>query len=298
LLVVVGGIGAVARKVKIKPYKNAAGGWGSAQSLGYILTRELVPLSASPDLYRQNKPDGFACASRAWAKSKSHVFEYCENGAKATAWEITKPRCGSAFFKQHSVADMLTMSDFELEQAGSKVRAAMEKTYPELLEEMEERMWTPGGYLRPIKARQRVWQTDTKKANFITPDNLIEDPENPGNQQTVFRMMRSNDRFNTTVYGYNDRFRGIKGTRVVVLLNRDDMVRLGLQDGDDITLTTQRNDNVGAANERLSRHRQRHTRWLLRNILSGSQCAIAAVALCHGSFTPAAKLMPVKVVRT
>ena len=39
--------------------------------------------------------------------------------------------------------------------------------------------------------------------------------------------VRSNDQFNTTVYGYNDRLRGINGTRMVVLMNKDDMAERG-----------------------------------------------------------------------
>ena len=77
-----------------RPYDAPAGGWGSVKSLARSLTRERVLASAPPALLRQNKPDGFACVSCAWAKpADPHVFEFCENGAKATAWEITtKPR--------------------------------------------------------------------------------------------------------------------------------------------------------------------------------------------------------------
>ncbi len=53
-----------------------------------------------------------------------------------------------------------------------------------------------------------------------------------------FRLitLRSNDQFNTTVYGYDDRFRGIKGTRQVAMMNEADIARLGLKDGDRIAL--------------------------------------------------------------
>ncbi len=49
--------------------------------------------------------------------------------------------------------------------------------------------------------------------------------------------LRSNDQFNTTVYGYHDRFRGIKGTRDVVLMNRADMAELGLAEHDKVDLS-------------------------------------------------------------
>ncbi|EKM98650.1 oxidoreductase alpha (molybdopterin) subunit [Acidocella sp. MX-AZ02] len=107
------------RGARIKPYKNASGGWGSVHSLGNILLREHVPLKARPVLSRQNKPDGFACVSCAWAKpAKPHLFEFCENCAKATAWEITRNRVELEFFRKHSVTALMEWSDFQLEQAG------------------------------------------------------------------------------------------------------------------------------------------------------------------------------------
>jgi hypothetical protein len=75
---------------KFSPYTHPAGGWGSVQSLGRSLAREHVPLSGPRILTRQNKPDGFACITFAWARpAKPHPFEFCEEGAKASTWEIT-----------------------------------------------------------------------------------------------------------------------------------------------------------------------------------------------------------------
>jgi anaerobic selenocysteine-containing dehydrogenase len=56
--------------------------------------------------------------------------------------------------------------------------------------------------------------------------------------------LSSNDQFNTTVYGYDDRFRGIKNTRKVVLMNRSDIDRMGLKVGQAVTLKTVANDGV------------------------------------------------------
>src|SRR5204862_6335130 len=87
-----------------RPYDRPAGGWGSVKSLARSLTRERVLASAPPALLRQNKPDGFACVSCAWAKpADPHVFEFCENGAKATTWEITSRRVEADFFAGHTL---------------------------------------------------------------------------------------------------------------------------------------------------------------------------------------------------
>ena len=70
-------------------------------------------------LSRQNKTDGFACVSCAWAKpAHSHVFEFCENGAKATTWEITNRRAEPAFFSEHPVSKLEDWPDHDLEELG------------------------------------------------------------------------------------------------------------------------------------------------------------------------------------
>jgi len=83
------------------------------------LAREHVPFSGSRILTHQNKPDGFACVSCAWAKpAKPHPFEFCEEGAKATTWEITGRRCPPEFFAQNTVASLASRSDHALEEQG------------------------------------------------------------------------------------------------------------------------------------------------------------------------------------
>ena len=56
--------------------------------------------------------------------------------------------------------------------------------------------------------------------------------------------LRSNDQFNTTIYGYHDRFRGIKGTRDVVLMNAADITNARLSEGDTVSLIGDSGDNI------------------------------------------------------
>ena len=107
------------RKPKIEPYKGPAGGWGSLKSVAEILIREKVTPTNAAQLRRQNKPDGFMCVSCAWPKPvHPHPAEFCENGAKATAWEITSLRTSPEFFAEHTVAELLGWADYDLEQHG------------------------------------------------------------------------------------------------------------------------------------------------------------------------------------
>jgi molybdopterin-dependent oxidoreductase alpha subunit len=106
-------------KPEIEPYKGPAGGWGSVRSLAEILPREHVTPDTLYQLARQNKPDGFMCVSCAWAKpADHHPAEFCEEGAKATAWELTTRRTTPAFFEQHTLSELRGWRDYDLEQHG------------------------------------------------------------------------------------------------------------------------------------------------------------------------------------
>jgi molybdopterin-dependent oxidoreductase alpha subunit len=128
----------------------------------------------------------------------------------------------------------------------AEIRKEIGETLPESFWDYERRMWEPGGFQRDLPAKRREWRTDTGRANFVTPKALDEDADMPEVGHDVLRLMtlRSNDQFNTTVYGYDDRFRGINNTRKVVLMNRSDIDRLGLKVGQAVTLKTFSNDGV------------------------------------------------------
>ncbi|MBO1076511.1 FdhF/YdeP family oxidoreductase [Roseomonas marmotae] len=126
----------------------------------------------------------------------------------------------------------------------SRIRDAAAETYPDIFVDFNARLRQPGGFPRPRAARERVWKTSTGKANFISPAGLRADPDVPLDREGVLQLitLRSNDQFNTTVYGYEDRFRGVSGTRDVVFVSRNDMVRLGLEEGQAVTLASAAGD--------------------------------------------------------
>ncbi len=105
------------RSPKVKPYPGPAGGWGSAKSVAEITLKEHVALRGPKLLWTQNKPEGYMCVSCAWAKpAKTHPLEFCENGAKATAWEITSKRANRAFFDMYPVSELELWDDHDLEE--------------------------------------------------------------------------------------------------------------------------------------------------------------------------------------
>jgi molybdopterin-dependent oxidoreductase alpha subunit len=127
----------------------------------------------------------------------------------------------------------------------TRVRDAIEVSFPEDFRDFNRRLDTPGGFPRPIPARDRVWETDTGRANFKLPHALSASFDDDANAD-VLRLvtLRSNDQFNTTVYGFDDRLRGIHGSRMILMINREDRVRLGIGEGGDARLTTVAGDGI------------------------------------------------------
>jgi molybdopterin-dependent oxidoreductase alpha subunit len=106
-------------KISTEPYTGPSGGWGSMKSVARINLREKVNPETVRELARQNKPEGVMCVSCAWGKpAHPHIAEFCENGAKATAWELTTYRTTPEFFTKHSVTELRGWKDYDLEQAG------------------------------------------------------------------------------------------------------------------------------------------------------------------------------------
>jgi molybdopterin-dependent oxidoreductase alpha subunit len=179
----------------------------------------------------------------------------------------------------------------------SQIRNAIAETYPDIFHDFNARMWQPGGFHRPLGARKRVWNTETGKANFIAPKSLATDIDVPLDQRDVLQLitLRSNGQFNTTVYNYDDRFRGIYGSRHVVLMHRNDIDRFELKEGQLVDLTTAVDDGVERKVEGF--------RVVAYDIPEGCiagyypECNLLLPLWHHAekSKTPAAKSIPVRV---
>ena len=150
--------------IKFAPDDSPSGGWGSVKEVATILWKEHVVFEGSHLLTLQNKANGFACVSCAWAKpANPHPFEFCESGAKATAWEITSKRVKPDFFRKLTVAELLTWSDHALEEAGRLTAPlrwdSASDTYLET--DWDEAFAEIGAELRAIDAKQAVFDEQT-----------------------------------------------------------------------------------------------------------------------------------------
>ena len=114
-----------------------------------------------------------------------------------------------------------------------RIRDHVERVIPGF--EPFNRQISIGPFYLPNAARDRVFETDSGKAVFTThpiPNNDLPDG------QFALMTMRSHDQFNTTIYGLDDRYRGIYNGRRVVFLNAEDIAELGLAQGQIVDLTS------------------------------------------------------------
>ena len=104
-------------------------------------------------------------------------------------------------------------------------------------ENFEERIQNPGGFVLPHPPRDaRKFDTASGKAHFT--GNELEFIRVPAGR-LVLQTLRSHDQYNTTIYGKDDRYRGIHGGRRVVMINADDITELGFADGDMVHLISE-----------------------------------------------------------
>ena len=115
------------------------------------------------------------------------------------------------------------------------IRDKIEATIPGF-ENYNKRVRIKGGFYLPNNARENNFEpTTTGKANFS-----INKPSEIALEKDQFIMMtiRTHDQFNTTIYGLNDRYRGVLNERRVIFMNADDMKKAGLQKLDLVDLTS------------------------------------------------------------
>ncbi|MCH9703081.1 MAG: FdhF/YdeP family oxidoreductase [Actinomycetia bacterium] len=104
------------------------------------------------------------------------------------------------------------------------------------------------GFQLPHPPRDsREFPTATGKANFaVNPLEWVPVPEG----RLILQTLRSHDQYNTTIYGLDDRYRGVKGGRRVVFVNPADLEKFGLSGGDRVTLVSEFTDGGGRLQER------------------------------------------------
>jgi len=106
-----------------KPSKpNKAGGIASLQSTLKHIIQSQQPQTNIKNLLKANKNKGFDCPGCAWGDQKEGLLQFCENGAKAIAWESTSKTIDKEFFASYSVNKLKKQSDYWLEYQGRLIQ--------------------------------------------------------------------------------------------------------------------------------------------------------------------------------
>jgi len=144
-----------------------------------------------------------------------------------------------------TLQERTTVSWEELVGNYDRIREHIQRVVPGF-HDYNQRVRQPGGFYLPSPVRERVFKTETGRAAFTVHDLPVHDLQ-PG--QLLMMTIRSHDQFNTTVYGLDDRYRGIHNGRRVVLLNRDDISSARLHEGQAVDLVSH-----FEGEERVARH--------------------------------------------
>jgi len=128
------------------------------------------------------------------------------------------------------------------------IRDEIEKVFDDFYD-YNERIAKPGGFHLKVASREREWLTPSGKAQFLV--NAV-DRDTPihraraihGKRLLTMMTTRSHDQYNTTIYGLDDRYRGVFGLRRVIFINKEDLQMLGFQAGDRVDVTSVWPDGV------------------------------------------------------
>lgn len=125
---------------------------------------------------------------------------------------------------------------------GSKAKvnwAGFEKNYDLIRDDIEKvvngfddynkRVREKGGFYLPNGCRTREWDTPNQKANFTVTELVV---DKLADDELMMMTMRSHDQFNTTIYGLDDRYRGVYNERRVVYMNPKDIEKGGFEAGE------------------------------------------------------------------
>ena len=176
------------------------------------------------------------------------------------------------------------------------IRDKIAEVYPEIYSDFSERVKNPQGFHLDVPPRRLVWPTDNGKANFLLFPGL--EVNVPISDPTMLRLatVRSHDQFNTTIYSYNDRYRGVYNDRMVLFMNAEDRAARGLESGSRIALETITDDGIQRRVDGLTVLDYPMPRGAVSGYYPELNPLLPLEYFDEISGTPAAKSIPVRVV--
>ncbi|ATQ44591.1 FdhF/YdeP family oxidoreductase [Caulobacter mirabilis] len=176
------------------------------------------------------------------------------------------------------------------------IRDKIGEVYPAIYADFRNRITVDKGFHLDVPPRRRVWNTPNGKANFLVLPGLA--ANDPVADPAMLRLatVRSHDQFNTTIYSYNDRYRGVYNDRMVVFMNAQDLADRGLESGSAIALETISSDGVERRVEGLTALDYPMSRGSIAGYYPELNPLLPLDYYDRISGTPAAKSIPVRVV--
>jgi len=165
------------------------------------------------------------------------------------------------------------------------------------------RIAVPGGFHLTVGPRQRIWHTASGKAQFSVHALPKDTPITRaralhGERLLVMMTTRSHDQYNTTIYGLDDRYRGVYGQREVLFINPEDLAELELHDGDLVDIETIWNDGITRKVSGFKIVPYNIPRGNLAAYYPETNPLVPLTSVGDGTGTPTSKSVPVKISRT
>jgi molybdopterin-dependent oxidoreductase alpha subunit len=129
-----------------------------------------------------------------------------------------------------------------------RIRELIADTLPGF-QDFNRRVAHPGGFYLGNSAGARNWATASGRANFkanVLPADLVSERMRKSGvaHDLILQTLRSHDQYNTTIYGLDDRYRGVRGQRDVVFVSAAQIERLGYRAGQKVDITSLWDDGI------------------------------------------------------
>ncbi|KND58369.1 putative formate dehydrogenase oxidoreductase protein [Candidatus Burkholderia verschuerenii] len=166
-----------------------------------------------------------------------------------------------------------------------------------------ERLKQPGGFHLGVASRDRIWKTKSGRAQFIVHNIATDTPIHRARALHGERLMtlmttRSHDQYNTTIYGLDDRYRGVYSQRRVLFANRDDIDMLSFEPNEFVDITSVWDDGVERRADGFRLVEYDIPRGCLGAYYPETNPLVPLSSTADGAGTPTSKSIPVLLTRS
>lgn len=216
----------------------------------------------------------------------------------ASPWLLSEPAIvaglARATLPRSPVAWEKLVADYRL------IREAIEAVIPEF-HQFNERIAAPGGFRLDNPASRGEYRTASGKATFHVCDAEALDSAGMPSDCLVLTTIRSHDQYNTTIYGMDDRYRGVTGRRDVIFLSRQEAQKRQLAQGDVVNIVAL-DDEGNACEERVMRSQTVYIVPMAASSVAAylpeANILLSLDSVDKQSLTPAYKSAPVRIYKS